>query len=174
MKKTGRIRNPFATSNYLLKKKIERSLPYLKGRILDFGAGFGQYTRYLRDKDLTVDCYEPTEEMRNPDLEYITEFEESYDTVLLVNVLHHAEDHDKLLSRIMGLSNRVIVSELNADSWLVRNYHRVFVRDEIGLHFSRNAFQGLLSDFGVIDSWTQNLGPFRKVHMFAVLERSEE
>lgn len=171
MKVTGRIRNPFATSQYLLKRKIEEFDSHIESPVLDIGAGYGQYTIYLRDKGHIVDCIEPDMKMRNSGLEYDLNYPH-YHTGLLINVLHHvSEDIESFLARYLDLCDTLIIGELNGDSWLIRNYHRLFLRDEIGLHFSERKFRLMLQEHNVIASWSQNLGPFAGVHMFGVISK---
>jgi SAM-dependent methyltransferase len=171
MKVTGRIRNPFATSKYLLKRKIEEFNSHIASPVLDIGAGYGQYTTYLRERGHIVDCLEPDTRMRNPRLEYSQNYSR-YNTGLLINVLHHvSEDIESFLARYLDLCDTLIIGELNGDSWLVRNYHKLFLKDEIGVHFSKKKFQMMLQDHNVIDFWLQNLGPFVGVHMFGVISK---
>ena len=173
MNKTGKIRNPFATNRRLLQRKLKQFERYLDPPILDIGAGFGQYTLALREQGFTVDCIEPDPEMRNPDLDYVAT-RDYYETGLLINVLHHVENPSSVIyTNLIRRCECLIIGELNGDSWLVRTYHRILVRDEIGLHFSKEKFQELLSDFHVIDFWTSNLGPFSDVHMFALITTKE-
>ena len=171
MKVTGRIRNPFATSQYLLKRKIDEFKSHIESPVLDIGAGYGQYTIYLREKGHIVDCFEPDMKMRNPKLEYDLNYSR-YNTGLLINVLHHvSEDIESFLARYLDLCDTLIIGELNGDSWLVRNYHKLCLKDEIGVHFSERKFQFMLQGHNVIASWSQNLGPFVGVHMFGVISK---
>lgn len=173
MKKTGRIRNPFATSSYLLTKKLKTILPYIEGTVLDYGAGFGQYTEALRTEGFEVDCYDPDTEMHNSKLEYIDEVTKSYDTVLVLNVLHHVEDKALFLAKVLSYGKRIIIGELNGNSWLVRWYHRIFLPDEVGLHLTPHEFMKCLWNFDIriIDLWKQG---FTKLHMFLVVETWSE
>lgn len=168
---TGRLHNPVATNSYLRTRKLKQFEEYLDSPILDIGAGFGQYTVALRKKGFVVDCIEPDNKMRNPGLDYICDHD-YYKTGLLLNVLHHIDvDPKPFIEKYLDLCDRLIIGELNGNSWLVRNYHKVFKRDEIGRHISLNDFSALMNDFELIQFWCQDFGPFLNLHMFAVISR---
>lgn len=175
-KKTGIIRNPFATSGYLLRKKMKRITPYITGTLLDYGAGYGQYTRLLRKKGFTVDCYEPDPEMRDSSLEYIETPTKQYDTIILINVLHHVKDEPiQVVKDLLTIGNRIIIGELNGDSWLVRYYHRLFLKDEVGLHMPTTTFAAMILNLfrhGYIKPILELcIYGVDNIHMLAVIER---
>lgn len=176
MNKTGRIRNPFATSEILLKAKMQRCIQYFQGRILDYGAGYGQYSEYLRSLGYTVSLYEPDQEMQNLDIGYLEEHQirYHYDTVLLMNVLHHVEDINDFLKKFDSLTDRLIIGELNGSSNLVKWYHRLFLPDEVGSHLEFSDLHYYLvscNDWVIVDEWYQNIGPFKDAHMFLVVDK---
>ena len=169
-----RIKNPFATTSYFRNKKIKELLPYLKEPILDFGAGGGEYTKALRELGYVVDCYEPDNQRHDSDLEYISlelAKTKQYGSVMVLNVLHHVQFPEELLSIIKHLGNTVLVAELNGDSWLVKNYHRIFVREEIGLHYSISTLEQLCKPKKL---WTRNFLGFPKVHVYLLLQKRGE
>lgn len=165
----NKIQHPFASVERLRNRKIEQFDCWLNSPILDIGAGAGHYTKALRTFGYIVDCIEPDKSVRDPSLEYTTNHA-YYETGLLLNVLHHLDtDPQEFLTHYLQRCKLLVVGELNADSWLVRAYHRIFVRGEIGRHYSRMAFLRLMNKFEVIDNWEKDLVLFSKVHLFAII-----
>lgn len=161
--RVGRIRNPVATSLRLLRRKVMSFIRWVESPVLDIGAGYGQYADYLEELGYYVDAVEPDEKMRNPDRMYSMKLNH-YRTSLLINVLHHAKDPVRLVMDYSRFCDILIISELNPDSWLVRNYHRLFVRDEVGTHLRVDDVLDMIPfDFELRDTITQGLGPFRDV-----------
>lgn len=97
---------------------IETFLPYLSGRAIEFGAGVGSFSTLIRPHVAMLDLVEPSANLvvslkqRFGDVEKVSIYEESletrllktadetYESIVLVNVLEHIEDDAMALKGI--------------------------------------------------------------------------
>jgi SAM-dependent methyltransferase/uncharacterized protein YbaR (Trm112 family) len=91
-------------ANWLFLKKIVAALP-VKAVILDFGAGHGDFSKILSKRHvIALDVY-PYEEIDIVcDMQKETPFKKaSFDAIVLMNVLEHVQQPEKLMKLLAGL-----------------------------------------------------------------------
>ena len=83
------------------------SVPISGGRVLDFGAGSGEFARRLREMGADVVCIEPDAVMCERLIgegfvafRTLEEVTDSFDSVVMMNVLEHVEDDGALLTQL--------------------------------------------------------------------------
>jgi len=115
-------------------KEIARHITF-DSVCLDVGAGVGQYTIALRNKGYKM-VY-PLEPDRKKivhcdvELAYcstaqdIPVSDKSFDLTFAINVLHHTSARLAMLVEMNRVSDKVLISEINRDNFLVRIYNRI-------------------------------------------------
>ncbi|MBT3324571.1 methyltransferase domain-containing protein [archaeon] len=88
-------------------KKIEIIKPYLKGKILDLGAGTGILAKHFPNVTSLEPCKEMLDQAPEPKVlakaEEIPFEDNSFDTIVSLTALHHC-DIDKVISEIKRLN----------------------------------------------------------------------
>lgn len=135
--------------------------PYVRGRVLEYGAGIGTFSQYLRPLAQRLTLIEPSAnlhtalsakfvddssvEIRALTLEaHLSQLDsDATDTVVLVNVLEHIEDDRTALSeisRILTAGGHILIfvpalsylmSNLDVQLGHFRRYHRVGLQDKL-------------------------------------------
>jgi SAM-dependent methyltransferase len=91
---------------------IDRARQYLRGRILDFGAGIGTFAIELRRESPDVVALEPDPDLAavlrqsRPELQVVEDaslLEGPFDAIISFNVIEHIEDDDEALRRMREL-----------------------------------------------------------------------
>ncbi|MBL7051676.1 MAG: methyltransferase domain-containing protein [Nanoarchaeota archaeon] len=96
-------------------KKIEIIKPYLKGKILDLGAGTGILAKHFPNVTSLEPCKEMLDQAPEPKVLANAEeipFKENYfDTIVSLTALHHC-DIDKVISEIKRLNPKNLILTL--------------------------------------------------------------
>lgn len=156
-------------------KEIVKHIDGPDSKCLDIGAGVGQYTLALRR--LGYNSTFPLE----PDIEKLNrcKVELSYcataqdipldnkavDFAFAVNVLHHTEARIEMLSEMIRVSEKVLISELNRDNLLVRMYHKIIGESETNL-LNETELRSLMLNSGIRKIRTYQRGLFGIPNVF--------
>lgn len=109
-------------SPYLRKKRIQMAIPYLKGKILDFGCGTGKLSEYVRNEDyLGVDIDDESIMIAKKDypsynfcvIREIESIEKKFDTVVALAVVEHIKnpvDYLKKFKKLLNPGGRIILT----------------------------------------------------------------
>lgn len=86
------------------------NVPNMSGRVLDVGAGAGEFARRLRDRGASVSCIEPdgalSDRLRSDGFEVWPSVEMAtgaFDGIAMVNVLEHIEHDRMVLTQLLNL-----------------------------------------------------------------------
>jgi len=162
---------------YLVKRKGDIIIKLLKKRLnpqqglcgLDVGCGYGQYTRYLRDKtEHSIYAVEPNRELRkiaNEENRVLAgeniNKNQDFDFSYVINVLHHARDPVQLLKDMNEVTTGIIIiSELNRKNPFVRWYIQLRMAwENYRTHFDDGEVEDLISYAGlmIVDQFQSNL-----------------
>ncbi len=106
-------------------KKIEIIKPYLKGKILDLGAGTGILAKHFPNVTSLEPCKEMLDQAPEPKVlakaEEIPFKENSFNTIVSLTALHHC-DIDKVISEIKRLNPKYLVLTLLKKSKNCKNF----------------------------------------------------
>ncbi len=101
-------------------KLVDRIYPYLQNsrRIIDIGSGTGYITSLLKEKGKTIQAVDIANNSFVKDL-HVTIYngeklpfkDNSFDTSLLITVLHHTDNPEKVLMEAIRVSKEIIVIE---------------------------------------------------------------
>lgn len=145
------------------KKPSQLKLRYLDRfvvgkKVLDIGCGMGFYSEYLANKGFDVTAVD-TEKQFIPkkskfelaSAEDLPFEDESFDTVLLFDVLEHGDDQ-KILKEVRGVcKKRVIASVPNKDDLFLPKYNLTFKHHKDKTHrreYTQSEIEGRLKEFG--------------------------
>lgn len=116
-------------------KEIIKHIEEHNSLCLDVGAGVGQYTIALRNKGYQrVFPLEPDPKKLvrcNVELAFCSTAqdmpfrEKRFDFAFAINVLHHTNARVAMLIEMNRVSEKVLISEINKDNFLVRIYNRI-------------------------------------------------
>lgn len=158
--------------NAFLTKLVDGCAPG-RGRVLDFGAGMGTYTRFLANGEREFVCIEPDTKLRaeleqegfevHPSPDALAE--NSFDFIYSLNVLEHIEDDEeavKKLFRILKPGGRLLVyvpafevlySAMDAKVGHFRRYNRWTLKEILertGFSIVRNQYADSLGFFAAL------------------------
>lgn len=98
-------------SPYLRRKRIDAVIPYIRGKVLDYGCGTGHMTAFIKPENyLGADIDDESINIALTDrpkyrflsLPKLAESTERFDTVILLAVIEHVENHLELLMLLKG------------------------------------------------------------------------
>ncbi|MBT3361010.1 MAG: class I SAM-dependent methyltransferase [Rhodospirillales bacterium] len=165
---------------------IEIFLPYLSGRVIEFGAGVGNISTLIRPHVATLDLVEPSANLvislkrRFGDTDCVAIYEESlesrlletadetYESIVLVNVLEHIEDDAMALEgfyRILKPGGHLLLfvpalEFLFSDLDVVLRHFRRYQRPELNRRTTGAGFDIVKSRYfdvlGVFPWWLLN------------------
>lgn len=119
-------------------------LPYLQSgaQVLDIGSGSGMITGILRDSGFHVDAVDIMEGQYDPSVKPIVYDGETlpfgnkdYDASLLLTVLHHTRDPEKILHEAIRVSKMIVLME-DIYSGSVSKYYTFFLDTMINLWYA--------------------------------------
>ena len=98
-------------ANIIAKHYQENALPYFKGNLLDLGCGFSPFYSFYREHISSVTCADWAQSIhQNPQLDVICDLNEklpfdsdTFDSILLSDVLEHIRKPEQLLKEIQRL-----------------------------------------------------------------------
>jgi SAM-dependent methyltransferase len=187
---------------YVHKRRISRlselcsKLIPSNASVLDVGSGDGRLARFLSDKRKDISIYGIDVRVRSDvaicieafDGKSIPSAEDSFDVVMLIDVLHHTDDPMVLLSEAVRVARQVILikdhllqgmlgySTLRLMDWVGNARHNVALPYN---YWTPAQWHGAFDKLGlVVSSWESNLGlyPFpvdlifgRSLHFVAAL-----
>jgi 2-polyprenyl-3-methyl-5-hydroxy-6-metoxy-1,4-benzoquinol methylase len=104
-------------SPYLRDKRIKSALPYLKGKVLDFGCGIGKLSEYIEDENyIGIDIDEESIKIAKkfyPNKQFYldNEFEEikdalRFDSIVSLAVIEHVKNPHDFLLELKSLLNQ--------------------------------------------------------------------
>lgn len=114
------------------KFRIEKALPYIRGRLLDLGCGYNNLVRRYGSFGVGVDVFPwPGVDVLIGNSARLPFPDESFDTVAILAALNHIPNHKQTLrevNRVIRSPGRVIVSMIN--SFVGIFAHIIFRQDE--------------------------------------------
>ncbi len=122
---------------YRAKLTLEQIMPHLVGpTILDIGAGGGHVTRLLKVRGYDVSALDIKNNVKIPkiplilfDGQKIPFSDKSFDTSLILTVLHHTKTQDELIAEALRVSRKVIIIEDVYSSTFEK--YKTFVLDSV-------------------------------------------
>ncbi len=103
-------------------------------KVLDVGSAQGWYIKHLKDLGFEVTASDIEKAIEFDDVPFVPTSgaelpfaDNSFDTVLAINVIEHVEDEKKILSELYRVAKqRLLVSVPNADDDLLQKYNLTF------------------------------------------------
>lgn len=154
-----------AVKSFMLRKKLSWILDQTKkpGRILDFGAGTGDFLAEAKNHGWIVDGVEPNEDARKLAFKkglYLKDStagfkDSSFDVISLWHVLEHVPDLEKQileLKRLLKTDGLLIIAVPNYKSYDAKKYGRFWAAYDVPrhlYHFSQISIEKIFSKFSI-------------------------
>lgn len=145
--------------NITLKNKLNlvNSLQYQKGRLLDIGAGTGDFLNVVKKDGWQISGIEPSEKAKSIAIkkgisfqEKLSDFEDhSFDVITMWHVLEHVpnlEDQIKELKRLLKPTGTILIAVPNFNSYDAKRYGTFWAAYDVPRHlwhFSKTAIAKL-------------------------------
>lgn len=109
----------YGLARWRVREKLAEIEPYLQpgDRVLDVGTGNGVLCRQLRQRGYDVTPVDVIDQSFVPDVAPVLydgrrlPFDDGFDVVLLITVLHHTPDPDAVLAEARRVARRIVVVE---------------------------------------------------------------
>ena len=148
-------------ANIIAKHYQENALPYFKGNLLDLGCGFSPFYSFYREHISSVTCADWAQSIhQNPQLDVICDLNEklpfdsdTFDSILLSDVLEHIRKPEQLLKEIQRL--------LKKDGVLIMNVPYFYCLHEEPhdyFRYTEFALKSMTSDAGLKVELLQKTG----------------
>lgn len=121
-----RIQTDGLLSPFLRKKRLAKALPFIKGKVLDYGCGIGLLAKYIpKSKYMGIDIDQEsinTAKVLNPSYNFYKisnlTYEKAkrfgpYDTIVMLAVIEHIAKPEKILtdiSKMLNSSGNIIIT----------------------------------------------------------------
>jgi len=124
-------------------------------KVLDIGCGVGNFLSVLRSQGSDVVGVEPSDGMRelaakiNPEIKIVAEAAGTFDTVTMLDVLEHIEDHEEQVQKVYSILNNggqfIIVVPAHPILYGKRDkemgHYRRYTRESLTKVLTENGFQ---------------------------------
>lgn len=145
------------------KLKLINSLQHEKGKLLDIGAGTGEFLSIAKENGWQAIGIEPSEKARNIAIKKGVEFSEnlekfedqSFDVITMWHVLEHVPNLDeqiKELKRLLKPDGTILIAVPNFNSFDAKHYGAFWAAYDVPRHlwhFSKTAIKKLFADKGM-------------------------